>query len=77
MLLDSGGAGGHRDSAGLLNLGLVMATPVPRAEAGAPCCSISSIADNDLVTARDIATKRVFQFQVDGKARLAYLCSQK
>jgi hypothetical protein len=37
-------------------------------------CSISSIADNGLVTARDTGTKRVFQFQVDGKARLANLC---
>jgi len=40
-------------------------------------CSISSIADNGLVTARDTAIKRMFQFQVDGKARMANLCGLK
>jgi hypothetical protein len=39
-------------------------------------CSISSIADNGLVTPRDTAIKRVFQFQADGKARLAHFCNQ-
>jgi Cu/Ag efflux protein CusF len=55
----------------LLSLGLVLATPLPRAEASEPCCPITGInAKTGLVTAREAATGRTFQFTMTDRATL-------
>lgn len=56
---------------GLLSLGGLASAPV--AWAGDPCCGITSINANGRVTARELAGKRVFQFQVTNQAVLRSL----
>ena len=56
---------------GLLSLGGLTSAPV--AWAIDPCCSITSINTNGRVTARELAGKRVFQFQVTDQAVLQSL----
>ncbi len=47
-------------------LSLAMVALAPRAEAGDPCCSITAInAKTGLVTAKEIKTKKTFQFKVN------------
>ncbi|MCM3904748.1 MAG: hypothetical protein ND866_23880, partial [Pyrinomonadaceae bacterium] len=54
-------------------LALPALTSAPVAWAGDPCCTITSINANGRVTAKELAGKRVFQFQVTDQAILQSL----
>jgi len=50
---------------------LALVTLAPRAEAAAPCCVVVAIdAKSGLVTAKNFATGKTFQFKVGDKALL-------
>lgn len=62
-------------SALIIGLLLLMlgAPPVPPAFAIQPCCSITAIAKGGLVSAKDTATGKTFQFQVSDQALMKSL----
>jgi len=51
-----------------LGLGLWALSGPSKAQAGEPCCNVTSINENGVVTAREAATGKVFQFKVNDQA---------